>query len=139
MKYFRDGIAWWYWLAAVTGLASGMVGWEPGYGIAMGVTVLHGVHWLGRGHRPGSLPLQVRAAYVGILAVGLWPPLAFLHWMQLLGTSALLAFDYCPLARMLALMPWNRSVPLSGRLILRIFFTPPVRGGVLTLVNEPSA
>jgi hypothetical protein len=57
--------------------------------------------------------------------------------MQLAGTSALLAFDYCPLARTLALMPWNRRVPLSGRLVLRVFLTPPVPGSALALVSAP--
>lgn len=135
MNTSKQGIAWWYWLAAVTGLALGVAGWGPGYAVAMGTTLVHGVHWLIRGHRPSSLPIQVRAAYLGILALGLAPPLAFLHWMQLAGTSALLMFDYCPLARTLALMPWNRRAPLTGQLVLRVFLSPPVGGSALALVN----
>lgn len=135
MNASRRGIAWWYWLATVTGLASGVAGWNPGYGLAMGITLVHGIHYLLRGHGPSSLPLQVRIGYLGLLALGLWPPLAFLHWLQLAGTSALLVFDYCPLARTLALMPWNRRAPLTGRLVLRVFLSAPVRGSALALVN----
>src|SRR5512134_657507 len=137
MKTPTRVIGWWYWLATVTALALGLAGWNPGYGMAMGVTLIHGIHYLRLGHRPASLPMQVRIGYLGLLALGLWQPLAFLHWMQLAGTSALLVFDYCLLARTLSLMPWNRRVPLSSRLIRRTFLTPPVRGSVLTLVNEP--
>lgn len=113
----------------------GLAGWGPGYAIALGTTAVHGIHYLARGHRPSTLPMQVRIAYLGILALGLWPPLSLLHWMQLAGTSALLAFDYCPLARTLSLMPWNRRVPLTGRLVLRVLLAPPVRGSTLALVN----
>lgn len=136
MKPATRSNAWWYWLATLTALAWGVAGWEPGYGIAMGVTLIHAAHWLRRGHRPSSLPMQVRIAYLGILALGLWPPLSLLHWMQLAGTSALLVFDYCPLARALSLMPWNRRVPLTGRLVLRVLLAPPVRGSALALVNN---
>jgi len=137
MTDIRRGIAWWYWLLAATGLGLGVAGWSPGYGFAIGGTLVHGIHYLSRGHGPGSLPLQVRIAYLALLVLGLWPPLAFVHLLQLAGTSALLAFDYCALARALALMPWNRRLPLSPGLVGRIFFTPPVRGSVLRLVGGP--
>ena len=138
MAELRRGFAWWYWLLAATGLGLGVAGWSPGYGFAIGVTLVHGIHYLSRGHAPMSLPLQVRVAYLGFLFLGLWLPLSLLHWLQLAGTSALLAFDYCPLARALALMPWNRRMPLSAALIRRVFLTLPVRGSVLRLVGGPA-
>ena len=139
MASFSRRIAWWYWLLAATGLGLGVAGWNPGYGIAIGGTVIHGLHYLGRGYGPDSLPVQVRVAYLGFLVLGLWPPLAPLHWMQMAGTLVLLLLDYCPLARLLALMPWNRRVPLSVALIGKVFLTPPVRGSVLRLVGGATA
>lgn len=135
MNPLQRGIGWWYWLATAVGLGLGVAGWNPGYGIAIGVTLLHSLHYLHRGHAPGSMPLQVRTGYFALLILGLWPPLAFLYWMLLGGTLMLLAFDYCAMARMLALMPWNRRVPLSAALVGRVFLTPPVRGSVLRLVG----
>ena len=57
-----------------------------------------------------------------MLLAGLWPPLSFLHWIQLIGTTARVTTGYCLLARLLSLLPWNRSEKLSGRLIVRRLF-----------------
>jgi len=58
-------------------------------------------------------------------------PLGFLHWIQLAGTTAMVLVDYCPGARLVSLMPWNRRVPLTLGLVVRTFVRPPVRGSIL--------
>jgi hypothetical protein len=50
---------------------------------------------------------------------------------QLAGTITLLAFGYCPLARLLGLAPWNRKRPLSLALIARVLLGRPINGGVI--------
>jgi len=66
-----------------------------------------------------------------LLALGVAGPLAFIHWIQLAGTTAMVFVGYCPLARMLALMPWNRREPLDRERLVRVLFRPPVQGSIL--------
>jgi len=42
-----------------------------------------------------------------------------------------LIFGYCTMARLVSLFPWNRTEAFSGRLLVRTFFSPPVRGNIL--------
>jgi hypothetical protein len=93
--------------------------------------VAQAAHFLLREGRPSAFPVQVRVGYLGLLLAGQWDPLYFVYWVQLVGTTAMVAFDYCPLARALSLMPWNRQQPLSARLVLRTFLAPPVKGSIL--------
>ena len=124
-------MAWWYWLATVLVLAAALAGWGPGIYAAMLLTVLHGHYFVVRGYRLTSFPLQVRIAYLLLLVAGLWSPLAFIHWLQLIGTSARVLFAYCLLARTLSLMPWNRQAPLDWQRVWRTYTTPPTRGSFL--------
>ena len=45
--------------------------------------------------------------------------------------TAVVTVGYCPLARVLALMPWNRRQPLSLQIIWKTIVTPPVDGSLL--------
>ena len=38
-------------------------------------------------------------------------------WLPAPGTPTMLPFGYCSLARMMTLMPWNRSVPPDAVLL----------------------
>ncbi len=40
-------------------------------------------------------------------------------------------FGYCPLARCLALMPWNRCRPLDRTLVPRTLFGPPTASAII--------
>lgn len=81
-----------------------------------------------------AFPVQVRLAYLGLLGLGLWPPLALLHVLQFVGVNAMLVADYCPLARLLVLMPWNRRVSLSLALLRWVVFAPPAPGAIVDRV-----
>ena len=129
-------LAWWYWAAMVLLLAAETV-WPPSAFAAVGLGVVQSVHFYARTEQMGALPVQVRVAYLGLLVAGLFPPLAFLHWLVLGGTLVRVAFDYCPLARTLALMPWNRHQPLTLRLVRRAYLTPPVAGSILAVLARP--
>ena len=52
-----------------------------------------------------------------------------------LGTNVL--FGYCPLARMLHLMPWNRDEPFTLDLLRRVIVTPPTRGRFKPVSRQP--
>jgi len=129
-------IAWWYWAATVLLLAAAAI-WPAAALAAVGLAVVQSVHFYARTERMGSLPVQVRVTYLGVLAAGLWPPLAFLHWLALGGTLARVAFDYCVLARTLALAPWNRAQPLTLRLVRRAYLTAPFDGSILAVLARP--
>lgn len=135
MARFPD-LAWWYWGAMALALAA--EGVVPAAGLAaVGLGVVQWVHFQARAERIGTLPVQVRLAFLGLLVAGLWPPLLAIHWLLLPGALARVAFEYCALARILALMPWNRTQPLTLRLVRRAFLTPPTPGSILAVLARP--
>ncbi|HYP67235.1 MAG TPA: hypothetical protein VEP67_03170 [Thiobacillaceae bacterium] len=54
-----------------------------------------------------------------------------MYWIQLAGTSAMVLFGYCPLARFLSLMPWNRTQPFTFSLLALTCLSQPVRSNIL--------
>lgn len=79
--------------------------------------------------RVAVFPAQVRIAYFIWVAVGTYVPyMVILMYITTIGLATNLFFDYCPLARMLYLFPWNREEPFSFGLVLRVFLSPPVAG-----------
>jgi hypothetical protein len=126
-------IAWWYWAAMALLLAAGPL-WPAAGFVAAALGVVQAVHFYARLEQIGALPVQVRIACLGLLLAGLAAPLAFIHWLVLVGTLARVAFDYCPLARTLALMPWNRRQPLTLALVRRAYLTPPTQESILAVL-----
>jgi hypothetical protein len=81
------------------------------------------------GFNPLVFPAQLRIAYVGWLVLGTFvPELRSMMYITTVGLGAMLACGYCPLARMLYLLPWNRRHPLSWRVALQTMIQPPVAG-----------
>jgi hypothetical protein len=124
-------LKWWYWLAAALALSAAIVGWPRGLPLAFAMVGGQAALFLLREGRPSAFSVQVPMALIALLAIGLWGPLGFIHWMQLAGTWVRLVFDYCPLARIMSLMPWNLREPLSLRLVKRTFLARPVTGSIL--------
>jgi hypothetical protein len=135
---FND-IRWWYWLATAILLAGYVAGLHAAIFAAIALTAVQLAHLAARERRPAAFPVQVRAAYLALLAAGLYPPLAFLHWVQLLGTWLMVLVGYCPLARALSLLPWNRRRPLSAELVRRTFLSRPVPGSIVDAVQGQPA
>jgi hypothetical protein len=125
MKQAQD-IAWWYWLFTVSLLGAGLFGWLWGlfFAIALCLVQIGHVFWITR--NVAAFAMQVRLVYLTMLLAGLCGPLKWLHWVQLVGTTARVVFGYCFLARTLSLAPWNRRQPLTWEVI---------RGTYLTLVS----
>lgn len=116
-------LAWWYWLLTVALLAAGVAGWPWGIPLAMVLCGIQLLHFIVRTGSITSLPVQVRATYLLLLALGIWAPLQWIHFVQVIGTSARVLIGYCLLARTLSLAPWNRIAPLSATLVRNTFFS----------------
>lgn len=124
-------VGWWYWLATVPLLIVGLAGRTEAFYCAMALTVVQWIHFALRDRSLISFPAQVRAGYLCLLLLGQWDPFYFIYYIQLIGTSAMVMLGYCPLARFLSLMPWNRSEPFSFSLAKRTILSPPVHGSIL--------
>jgi hypothetical protein len=74
-------------------------------------------------------PVQVRIAYFIWVVVGTYVPyMTILMYITLVGLGTNLFLGYCPLARMMYLMPWNHDSKFSAELIRRVILSPPVPG-----------
>ena len=130
---------WWYWLvtdclllAYLTGWLTGWsLEWDWGLQLVMVWVLIHTTHYLVREKHITAFPVQVRLAYLLLLILGAYPPLGFLHWLQFLGTTVSLTDDYCFLARVMALMPWNRQRPLTLERAWNTIVAPPVSESIL--------
>ena len=122
MVSIRD-LAWWYWFITVGLLGCGLFGWPVGITLAMGLSAVQTTHVLWLTRDVTAFPVQVRAAYLMLLMAGTWAPLQWIHWIQLMGTSARVVIGYCLLARALSLAPWNRWQPLTLTLVRRTFLS----------------
>ena len=123
-----------YWQATALLLAAHFAGWAPALALAILLTAVQSVHCAVQGRSLRAFAVQVRVGYLALLLLGLWPPLAALHVVQFAGVNALLTVDYCPLARLLVLAPWNRSVPFSGALVCWGLLSPPAPGAIVDRV-----
>ena len=122
MKIPRD-IGWRYWLMTIPLIIVGLTGWSIGFVLAMILTTIQAIHFALRERSITAFPVQVRIAYLALLVLGLWGPLSWIHWIQLVGTSMRVAIGYCLLARTVSLLPWNRFESLSMDLLHRTYFS----------------
>jgi hypothetical protein len=120
-----------YWQLTSLAMAAHFGGWEPGLSAAIVITAGQTTHFVVEGRDPRAFEVQVRGAFLALLLLGLVPPLWPIHAAQFVGINLRLVTDYCPLARMLALAPWNRTVPLSWSLARWLMLSPPAPGSIL--------
>jgi hypothetical protein len=129
-------LVWRYWAATAATLALGLAGVDAGLTAAIGLNAVQVLHFVARTRGTTAFMVQVRVLYLGLLLLGLVPGLQILHWLQLAGTTATIAVGYCPLARLLALLPPNRTRRLDRALLRRALLTPPTSGSILDVVND---
>jgi len=116
---------WWAWSVTAVLLTIGVLGFPFAFLAAGGVTGLQAIlMWIREG-RFLAFPVQLRVAYGILLAICGIPSMRWLYWVPTVGTYALLIFGYCLMARVLSLLPWNRSEVLSFDLLLRTFTSRP--------------
>jgi hypothetical protein len=124
-------LAWWIWAILAGLMLLGLAGWIAARDAAMVLAILQVVSYLLVYRSPKPFPTQLRLAYVLWMAVSLVPPLFIMYWILAAGTTARVATGYCAMARLLLLLPWNRSVPLTWARIRTIALHPPIQGSVI--------
>jgi hypothetical protein len=92
-------------------------------------------YWQER-HSPEDLAVQVRICYLALMVAGFVPGYGWIHTVQLVGTTVMVTFGYCIIARVLALMPWNRQAPLDVATLNRILLSPPSQGNIMETLNS---
>jgi len=127
----KQDLAWWCWLVTIPFLTIGILGETNGLLIAATVILLQTGYFLAMENFQLSFPVQVRIGFLIWFSLGLLPNMQWMLWIQLVGTCVSVLFDYCAMARLMTLAPWNRTQPLSARLIVKTFISSPVRGSFL--------
>lgn len=125
-------LAWWIWAILASLMLWSLTGQILAREAAMTLAVLQAIGFLFAHRSVRYFPTQLRIAYVLWMAVSLVPPLFLMYWILAAGTTARVLTGYCALARLLLLLPWNRSVSLTWRRIGIIAFHPPINGSVVS-------
>jgi len=128
-EHTRRRFVWTLWFVTWIGLVAGLIDhrWLPAVVV---FSVLHALLFLGLTRfRIAAFPNQFRLSYLLLIVLGTYVPGAIgLNWMVTAGLASNLFLGYCPLIRLLSLMPWNRDEELTWSLVWRVITTPPVRG-----------
>lgn len=124
-------VTWWYWLVCSILLTAGLIGYPDAFYFLIVLCFIQVVHFGVEDKSMISFTVQMRLAILGIVLLCYWEPLRILYWIPFLGLWANVLFGYCFLARVMALMPWNRKEPFTADLVKRTIFSPPVRGCIL--------
>ncbi len=125
----RSTLVWTLWAVTWVGLIAGYFntrwwGWVVGFSTAHAIFVLGMVRF-----RPLVFPAQLRLAYAACVALGTYVPhMTWIMHLTTLGLAANLTVDWCPLSRLLYLLPWNREEPFDAGLPVRVFFSKPMPG-----------
>ena len=82
-------------------------------------------------------PVQVRLAYLIWVTVGTYVPhMIIVMYITTIGLATNLFIYYCPLARIIYLMPWNREEPLSINIVKTVLLSPPVKGEFKPIIDD---
>ena len=116
---------WWAWAITTALLIAGLAGHSMAFISAMLVTVGQTVILLMREGDRTVFAFQLRIAYLLLLIICFPLPMRWLYWLPTIGTTALLVFGYCLLARILSLLPWNSREPYTLDRLRRTFLSAP--------------
>ena len=120
----------WNWAVLAGLMVWSLAGPALALDLALSLAILQALGWLLVYRSIRHFPTQLRIAYALWMAAGLVPHLFVLYLILTVGTAARALTGYCAMARLLLLLPWNRSVPLTWRRMRIIAFHPPIRGSV---------
>ena len=126
MLDYKD-IGWRYWLVTALFLTTGVAGYHEGFILAIGLSVIHLLHFVIREKGITGFPVQVRFWYLMLLLLSMVEQLHWLFWIPAIGTWAQVIFGYCAMARLVSLFPWNRDEAFSLGLIKQRFLSRPVK------------
>jgi len=128
---FSKNLVWWYWATTTILLIGVVAGNTHSLQAVIALNLIQVIHFIYRENSLSVFPVQVRATYLGLLFVAQAPFMFWIFWWLLIGTSAMVFFEYCFLARCLALLPWNKNEAYSLDLVKRTFLSAPVKGNIL--------
>jgi len=125
----RNQLVWGLWFITWIGLVIGLIHREY-FEYVVFFSTFHALLFLFlHGEQMSPFPVQVRIAYLMWVIVGTYVPhMIVVMYITTVGLATNLFFDYCPLARMMYLLPWNREETFSLGLVWRVFLSPPVTG-----------
>ncbi len=124
-------VAWWYILATWGAVWAGLLVDPAWFYAAIGLCAVQALHFGIEDKNFFSLSCQVRYAMAGIFALGLVEPLRWICWIPAVGMTARLTLNYCLLARLVSLLPWNRPEPVTWATVKCTIFSAPVRDCIL--------
>ena len=122
---------WWYWLASTICLWIAVTLNTLAFDLVLLIATVQLVHFIVAEGQITKFPVQIRLGYLSFLLLSMPEGMNWLLWIPAVGTLARVLFGYCIMARMLMLLPFNRSHVLSWRFVKAAFLTPPVRGNIL--------
>jgi hypothetical protein len=125
-----------YWLTTFALLAGYFGGWHPGLDWAIALTAAQAVQLTLTRVGFRALDVQVRWLYLGLLLLGTNPGMRWLHPLLFAGLMARLATEYCLAARLLVLLPWNRTVPFRPAVLHWVLLSAPAPGSIAARLAE---
>ena len=126
---------WTLWAITTLLLFAYLASWQGATFALMGILVGQTLLFAWRDRSLITFPVQLRGFFLLITLVGLVPGFGFLIWAQATGAVAYLLFDYCLLARTLALLPWNRVPPLSWNVVRVALFSSPGNDCIIHVIS----
>ncbi len=104
---------WWFWAFIGGGIGLGLLGWAPGFSIALGVSIGNLLYYIFKDQSLISFAVQVREVWLVLMLLALIPWLSWFYYLLFIGMVLVVFFDRCGIARVLVLMPWNKGVELK--------------------------
>jgi hypothetical protein len=112
-KIFPKSLDWWFWLVTWALIVAAVAGWTPAYYAVIAVSLANTAVKAVQKHSVTAFAVQTRIAYLLLTLPGLWPEVRFWWYLAMLaGTTLVVFFDRCTIARVLKHAPWNRNRPL---------------------------
>ena len=126
----KFNLIWVYWAITDLLLIAGVTIEPQALIWAIIFNVIQVIHFFWLTPKISNFAVQVRIAYLLLLIMAMYPPLYFIFYLQIIGTTAMVLLNYCFLARFMSLMPWNTTQAYSTQSIVNTFFSKPVKGSV---------
>jgi hypothetical protein len=126
------------WAVTSPLLAAAVAGVEWAYAVALGLAAASAVYYALRLRSVRAYRVQIRLGFLAVAGLAAVPGLRGVLWIPLLGTTAQVLVGYCPMARLLDLMPWNRAAPLTWTMIASVATRRPGSEGLLSAVLRPA-
>lgn len=126
----KFNLIWTYWAITDLLLIAGVTIEPHALQWAIVFNIIQVIHFFWLTPKISNFAVQVRLAYLLLLVLAMYPPLYFIFYLQIIGTTAMVLFNYCFLARFMSLMPWNNTQAYSMQSFINTFFSKPVKGSV---------